>query len=119
MTNTSHYEQVGVEPQLRLNSDLICCKVRKIGQPCVESFMNVLFMQGDQPFASRSHHATGRYVCSGHVVMSTGSVMNEELLSLQMSAGLVSKVIKGVFLVGENPKFVFDHDIFVKDMHTD
>ncbi|GFW58364.1 hypothetical protein TNCV_2635381 [Trichonephila clavipes] len=38
-------------------------------------------MRGDQSFASRSHHAIGRNVCSGHFNMSTGYVINEGLFS--------------------------------------
>ncbi|GFX53255.1 hypothetical protein TNCV_362491 [Trichonephila clavipes] len=49
-----------IEQQLRLNSDPPSLQAPEgwyQGQPYVEGFTNVVFMRGDQPFTSHSHHA--------------------------------------------------------------
>ncbi|GFX40341.1 hypothetical protein TNCV_4319741 [Trichonephila clavipes] len=76
-------------------------------------------MQGNRSFASCSYHARGRNVCSGHINLSTGRVINGRLFSLWMSPGLSSKVILGIFSFGENLELIFIHDTFVKKMHMD
>ncbi|GFW99901.1 histone-lysine N-methyltransferase SETMAR [Trichonephila clavipes] len=81
MTDICHYAQE-IELQLQLNSDLPSLQAPEgwyQGQPRVEGFTSVVFIRDYQPFASYSRHAIG--VCSGHINMFTGRVINGGLFS--------------------------------------
>ncbi|GFV31232.1 hypothetical protein TNCV_4388061 [Trichonephila clavipes] len=80
--------------------------------------MNVVFIRDDQPFASHSRHVIGRNVCSVHVNMSTGRVINGGLFSLRMRSSLTLKLI-GVFSFGEILELVLIYGTSLKKMHTD
>ncbi|GFV86816.1 hypothetical protein TNCV_3965461 [Trichonephila clavipes] len=94
-----HYAHEAIEPQLPLNSDPSSFQALE-GQPWSRSTMHrrlhKRFMRGDRPFESHSCPSIGGKVCSEHVNMSTGSVINGGL-SLLMGLGLASKAIVGVY----------------------
>ncbi|GFY05782.1 transposable element Tcb1 transposase [Trichonephila clavipes] len=106
-----------IVPQLQMNLDHPSLQAPDgwfQGQPCVEDFTNVVFMLYVQPFVPRSRHATGGNVCSEHVNMSTGCAINEGLLTLRKSPGILKAII-GLFSFGENQELVFIHYTSVKD----
>ncbi|GFV94846.1 DDE_3 domain-containing protein [Trichonephila clavipes] len=75
--------QIVNEPELQLNSDLPSLETPESwfkGQRIIGYFPNMAFMRDDQPYTFHSHHAIGRNVCSGHINISTGCVINGGLL---------------------------------------
>ncbi|GFS99173.1 hypothetical protein TNCV_1600181 [Trichonephila clavipes] len=117
MTDICHYVHERIEPQLRLNSHLSSLKAPEgwyQGQWCVESFTNVVFILGDQPFASHSCHAIAGNVCNRHVNKSTGARYQWRAV-LFSDESSDSKRIS----FGESLELLFILDTSVKEMRTD
>ncbi|GFX00850.1 hypothetical protein TNCV_4578171 [Trichonephila clavipes] len=81
---------------------------------CIEGFMIVVFMRGDQPFKSYSID----FVCKEHGNMYTERLIIEGLFSFQMYPSMTLKVIPDLVSFGENLELGFVHDTAMKEVHT-